>query len=256
METIGDRLKYYRQKKGMTQEEVAEKLGIQKSNYQKYESGQRNPKDERITELAKILDCGFLPIKYGEKDLFIASANDYIRKAIMGEELVYTSFAEDWEYGDLTTEITEFFCSYADELEEVNPDFYDQYVIDPSPQNIFVLADKFYYAYRNRIVNPDNYQNDFDEIEDIEDDAINPTQWYGIAFSNLVIQYLSTIESDQQVLEDTKEVLDEENASDEQARLQFAAKVFALFLHFIIETVSAMFEEGGTFEEHYLKITE
>ena len=257
METIGDRLKYYRQRKNMTQAEVAEKLGIQKPNYQKYESGQRNPKDDRIKEMAQIFGCGFLSIKYGEKDMFIARANDSIRRAIMGEDLVYTSIAddwgyEDWEEGSLTTEITTFFSDYALELEEINPDFYKQYIEVPALQNIFELADKFHYAVWHRLVEPDDYQDDFEEYED---DAITPTQWYGIAFSYLVIDYFSGIESDQQVIDDTKAALDDDSVTDEDAGLQFASKIFTPFLHYVIEAVSAMYEEGGTFEERYLENT-
>ena len=49
-------LKSAREKVGMTQKEIAEILGIDKSTYSGYESGKRSPDVPRIKELAKILN--------------------------------------------------------------------------------------------------------------------------------------------------------------------------------------------------------
>lgn len=51
-----EELKSAREKVGMTQKEIAEILGIDKSTYSGYESGKRSPDVPRIKELAKILN--------------------------------------------------------------------------------------------------------------------------------------------------------------------------------------------------------
>ena len=56
--TMNDRIKSQRIKLGLTQEELAEKLGLQKSAIAKYEKGRvENIKRSTIVNMAKILDC-------------------------------------------------------------------------------------------------------------------------------------------------------------------------------------------------------
>ncbi len=65
--TFPERLKYYRTKKGLTQQQVADILKIQKATYSGYETGRREPDVFKIKELARIfcitgdelLDTGF-----------------------------------------------------------------------------------------------------------------------------------------------------------------------------------------------------
>lgn len=53
-------LRYFREKKQMTQAEVAEQLSISRSGYANYESGRILPGIEHIAKLSKILDHDFL----------------------------------------------------------------------------------------------------------------------------------------------------------------------------------------------------
>lgn len=53
MENIGNRIKEARKKKGLTQSELAEKIGLTKHAIAKYEQGQREP---NLTTLTKIID--------------------------------------------------------------------------------------------------------------------------------------------------------------------------------------------------------
>ena len=52
---FGDNLKKARLERGMTQVEIANQLGIDKSTYSGYESGKRQPDVKRIKELASLL---------------------------------------------------------------------------------------------------------------------------------------------------------------------------------------------------------
>lgn len=54
-ERFFENLKEARQTSGLSQKEVAERLGVAKSTYSLYESGKREPDVERIKKLAQIL---------------------------------------------------------------------------------------------------------------------------------------------------------------------------------------------------------
>lgn len=53
---FGDRLKAHREKMGMTQADLASKIGVDPNTIQRYESGSL-PKGDKIVSLADVLDC-------------------------------------------------------------------------------------------------------------------------------------------------------------------------------------------------------
>lgn len=55
-ERFNDNLKRTRLKRGLSQKEVAEKIGVAKSTYSLYESGNREPNVETIKKISEILD--------------------------------------------------------------------------------------------------------------------------------------------------------------------------------------------------------
>lgn len=57
MATLGEQIKALRIKKKMTQDELANKLNTTKAAISRYESGQRQPKLEVLTEIALILEA-------------------------------------------------------------------------------------------------------------------------------------------------------------------------------------------------------
>ena len=60
---LKDNIKKARLKVGLTQSEVAEKLGVAQAQYARWENGGRNPKDETVEKLAKIFDTSFEMLK-------------------------------------------------------------------------------------------------------------------------------------------------------------------------------------------------
>lgn len=54
---LAEKLKLMRKKAGLTQKEVADKLGITYQSYGQYERGLRNPKYESIQKIASALNC-------------------------------------------------------------------------------------------------------------------------------------------------------------------------------------------------------
>lgn len=56
METLGQRIKYYRKKAGIQQKSLAETLGISTSALNYYESNKRQPTAVMLSNIAKILN--------------------------------------------------------------------------------------------------------------------------------------------------------------------------------------------------------
>lgn len=57
MPTLGDQLKSLRIKKGMTQEQLAKKLGTTKAAISRYERNHRQPRLEQLSEIAQVLEA-------------------------------------------------------------------------------------------------------------------------------------------------------------------------------------------------------
>ncbi|AEH47105.1 helix-turn-helix domain-containing protein [Parageobacillus thermoglucosidasius] len=53
---LGERLKLCREKKGLSQKEVAEKIGIKNNTLSNYESGERRPDYETLCKLADLYE--------------------------------------------------------------------------------------------------------------------------------------------------------------------------------------------------------
>ena len=60
---LKDNIKKARLDAGLTQLEVAEKLGVAQAQYARWENGGRNPKDETVEKLAKIFNTSFEGLK-------------------------------------------------------------------------------------------------------------------------------------------------------------------------------------------------
>lgn len=56
---LKDNIKKARLDAGLTQLEVAEKLGVAQAQYARWENGGRNPKDETVEKLAEIFGTSF-----------------------------------------------------------------------------------------------------------------------------------------------------------------------------------------------------
>ncbi|KIC77391.1 helix-turn-helix transcriptional regulator [Streptococcus constellatus] len=60
---LKDNIKKARLDVGLTQSEVAEKLGVAQAQYARWENGGRNPKDETVEKLAEIFGTSFEILK-------------------------------------------------------------------------------------------------------------------------------------------------------------------------------------------------
>ncbi|GAF63624.1 putative transcriptional regulator [Bacillus sp. TS-2] len=55
MSILGERIKNYRKKQNLTQDQVADLLGIKRSNFSSYETGRTIPPSDKLDQLADIL---------------------------------------------------------------------------------------------------------------------------------------------------------------------------------------------------------
>lgn len=95
--TIGERIKKLRLEKGLTQQQLSEKCGIDSANLRKYELGKQNPKFETIERIAKALEVSPFDLKLGEYSQAgldaINGASDYLQESMIeltgiGKELI------------------------------------------------------------------------------------------------------------------------------------------------------------------------
>ena len=56
--SFSDRLKEARKRTGLTQIQIAEKLGITAQSYSQYETGKRRPKSDTLSKIADALNVG------------------------------------------------------------------------------------------------------------------------------------------------------------------------------------------------------
>ena len=66
---LKENIKKARLDSGLTQLEVAEKLGVAQAQYARWENGGRNPKDETVEKLAEIFGTSFDVLKGREDGL-------------------------------------------------------------------------------------------------------------------------------------------------------------------------------------------
>lgn len=75
--TVGERIKAARKKRGMSQKELADKLGIPYQGISQYERGVRNPKAATLFRIAEILEVSYI-------DLILESSAEYQKNTYWG----------------------------------------------------------------------------------------------------------------------------------------------------------------------------
>ena len=128
-----ERRRYFREKKQMTQAEVAEQLSISRSGYANYESGRILPGIEHIAKLSKILDHDFLfaysmSLKNAEQDNYnlieaVSDPSAYqavpVRKETITDLINQLKEVPTWELELLKTYV-QLYCNEKNEKEKKN----------------------------------------------------------------------------------------------------------------------------------------
>lgn len=86
--TFSEILKQIRIKKGFSQKEIAERLGVSQPSYAQYENGKRKPKIETLKRIASALNVSLEEFMTdSELSLFESMANLYLQSGFGVEEL-------------------------------------------------------------------------------------------------------------------------------------------------------------------------
>lgn len=105
--TFAENLKFYRNKHGYTQTELAEKVGKTRNTYAQYENGYSTPPLELLVKLARVLECSIDALLTEEKEEETPALPEVLNKDI--------SFLNT--YNMLNTENKNFFDDYLAFLE-------------------------------------------------------------------------------------------------------------------------------------------
>lgn len=82
---LAERIKKVREKKGMTQKEVASLMGISQQAYSQYESGKREPKPETLGRIAMALGSGLNEITEDTDVITDENMSAYIHSFTQGK---------------------------------------------------------------------------------------------------------------------------------------------------------------------------
>ena len=66
--TVGERIRIYRKRNGLTQRELAEITGLAVGTIQQYELNKRQPRIEMLKTIAQLLGCTVNDLVYDEEE--------------------------------------------------------------------------------------------------------------------------------------------------------------------------------------------
>ena len=227
---ISQRIKYYRKKKGMTQEAVANALGVRRENYIKYESGERNPKDERLVQISKIIGVSYNALLFGLESEFADLLNTHVRFSVLGDVDGFYAFYSDVIEDSSFEDIAEFFTLWEEMFKIEAKPFYEKFMEEPSLKTLIDLHDLYKLYYDADVNNQVAPQSDA-ELE--TDPELDSETTYRLAFCISMTKYLSSTDFDC-ILEEAEKLMSGTDLSPLQF---FAVKVFVPFLSHIIDAV-------------------
>ncbi len=91
---IGDRIKYYRNKLKISQEELANKCGLSRNAIYNYEKGKRRPDFLVLDDIAQALECNLIDLVGLQNEDHKTSSNNYSLEHYLGT-LGYEIIAEE-----------------------------------------------------------------------------------------------------------------------------------------------------------------
>lgn len=86
---IGEKIKAARQKIGITQKQLAERLGTSPQNLAQYENGKRQPKLETLEKIAEALGVDVWDLYEGMAESFSAAMDISVKATVDDEPMLY-----------------------------------------------------------------------------------------------------------------------------------------------------------------------
>jgi transcriptional regulator with XRE-family HTH domain len=250
MGSVSQRIRYYRNKRGLTQTEVATALGIRTDNYSKYESGARVPRDDRLVRLAKILGVSFDALNEGVERGFADLLHSHAVGVIVGDSGSFSAFALDMEQSvEAYSVISHFFNKGEHKFAAENAQFYQKYMAQPGVVGLIALYDL--YKEECDVGTAEQTADSPCRVHyqlDYHLDAATSLKW---AFCVAVNKYMDR-NSLVTIMDETEELMGD--LVDQIGVLQFfAVKVFVPYLSMIIDAVElCMNTKMDDFEKAFL----
>ena len=234
MHEISQRIKYYRKRNGMTQMDVAAKLGIRTDNYAKYESGARTPRADRLVKMAKILGVSYDALNEGVERGFADLLKSHAINIIIGDKVSFSAFPFDMESSVETYPIVvRFFLMGEHRFVAGNPAFYKKYIAQPDMAALITLYEM--YMDQSNPGAPEEIDGISLKLNYQLNHYLEAVTTLKLAFCIAVTKYLKS--TDGAAIIDEAEQL-AVNVLEHINSLQFfAVKVFVPYLSFIIDAV-------------------
>jgi transcriptional regulator with XRE-family HTH domain len=234
MHEISQRIKYYRKKHGLTQTDVAGKLGIRTDNYAKYESGARTPRPDRLVKLSKILGVSYDALNEGVERGFADLLRSHAVNVIIGDSCSFSAFPFDMEASHETYPVVAgFFAMGEHRFAAGIPAFYEKYMAKPDMAALFALYEM--YGEQSNPGAPEEIDGISLKLSyrpNLRLEAVTTLKW---AFCIAVTRYLRSTDG-ASVMDEAEELAG--SALEHINALQFfAVKVFVPYLSFIIDAV-------------------
>jgi len=227
MGNLAKRIKYYRTRKGVTQEYIALKLGIKASNYAKYESGDRTPREDTLLKIAQILSVSCDALENGVERSFVELLNRYIRISVLGDldcfDAYYSDVIEDVDVYEI---ISDCFNGWHKKIKSDLPNLSERFLDEPDLLSMMELRT----LYKKHFCD-DHEMPSYDGSTATLDNGTFLKLMFCIAMSNYM-----TMTDSSNILSDVQEITDTE-LPDVEALQFFAVQWFVPYLAFVADAV-------------------
>jgi len=252
---VNRRIKYYRKKKGLSQEDMATALGIQSTNYAKYESGARNPKPDKLAQIAEKLGVSVTYLIEGEENIVVEVLNRHVRSSIAGNVFKFNEFVNDiTAHDNVYRMITANLVHWDNMLKEDYSEFHAEFLKEPSISSLLELNKRYRKANEWFKAQPKErrYVKRKAELESGGEVNENDVSLYKIAFYVAAEKFIDTRKdgsfNPSVIFSNVREHLGNEDMDDSEALIFFAAYVFVPFLTHILDALETF--EGNNLTDN------
>ena len=234
MYCISQRIKYYREKKDLSQMEVAFALGIHIDNYLDFESGMQIPKYDTLIHLAHIFSIPYNSLKIGIEQEIINILSKYAINAVLGNEEVLKAYISDKL---IPIEACLLFMEFYDRgkqfFETYNPKYYSDYLQNPN----FLFLINLFEIYKKLDESCNQIKSKFYVKSKLDlNDCINIMDPLSISKWAIFVSMRNFLKSQQinEIINEVKEISTNINAVQ-----FFSVKVFVPYLSMIINAAES-----------------
>jgi len=254
---LNRRIKYYRKKAGLTQESVANELGIRVTNYAKYETGERNPKGERLLKIIEILGTSYHDLVDGEENTVVGVLNRYIRGAITGNIDGFMAFLSEFNsHSNVESVILDCLDDWGKSIKERFSEFHSEFLEEPNLSTLAELDKR----YKQSFTSFNCFHNErvgiihepLDSSHMFNDEHLDDGIIYKMVFCVAVAKYIE-LGLDSKcvscIFSEVREYTENKRMRDEEALKFFAVLVLVPFLDHIIDALELIAMNNSTIDD-------